>query len=266
MFMQHTTLDPLLQMSLQSLQTQEAACPYFLDLCMRASNYFERNDSVNAPLNYFMLVSQDVPLPFREAGLSSNRDGMPSKPWSSFADEIHHLSMEDRRALAHEILTGRISLLIDDKDRQYIAYMLNAITHGALPMLLQIVCALSVAYPEKISAYAATVTDCLMSAGAGICLTYLPAQDLILLHGYHEDFAIAIRPGTLSSRIVSISTEWDGTVTTCDGIQSRCEEEELMTSLQEQCIRRTLLQQNERFLDVPRWTEDALAISEEAAA
>lgn len=228
MFINYTNFDPLVQASLAASTAQQDDCPIYVDLCLTATNYYENKPESERSGNFFDLLQGGLNFPFRDGTFDCEPDDESFRIAHS-----HHLLMED------------ISTLIDDKDRQYIAYILNAIVNGALPMFAQIMSSLASGNPSKFQSYIDAVTSTLNSNRSGVMISLV--DGIILLHAYHGSVAIAVEPKEMLAAIVPIKTEWDGTVVIVQGEVISPSMDELMEQLQKSCVQRVLIWYEDNF-------------------
>lgn len=145
-----------------------------------------------------------------------------------------------RAALVHRIIMACVSGLIEENDKKFLSYICYAIVRGDIDALKKLLNGLVRSFPDKLEAYIKTLNEIFNDQGAGICFTY-HRKDMILLHIYHAQFAIAIDPTTASAAVLPIFTDWDGTVFFAEGEVSEPGSEALLAIIQSQCIQRVLL-------------------------
>lgn len=167
-----------------------------------------------------------------------------------------------KAALAQRVMMEGVSSLIGDEDRKLLSWFCQAITRGDIVMLAQLFCALSESAPQKLPAFAQTLNQTLSDLAAGVLLTMI-SPDQFLLHQYHGNCAIAIKPLTKSVTLVPISTDWDGTVSVEEGEIVSPTVEELSQKISAQAVCRILLKYETESSD-----EDRIQVSvvEELAA
>jgi hypothetical protein len=145
-----------------------------------------------------------------------------------------------RAALVNRIIMEDVSGLIDETDRKFLSYICYAIVRGDINALKKLLNGVARSSPQKLSAYVNTLNDHFTNLKAGICFSF-QSVEMILLHMYHHTSAIAIDPSTASVAVLSIFTDWDGTVFFAEGSVASPTADELFAEIQEQCVRRILM-------------------------
>lgn len=145
-----------------------------------------------------------------------------------------------RAALAHRIIMEFVPGLIEENDKKFLSYICYAIVRGDIEALKKLLNGIARSFPNKLQAYVKTLNDILSDQGTGICFSF-NSNDMILLHIYHGNYAIAINPMTASAVVLPIFTDWDGTVFFAEGEVLEPWPDELLAIIQMQCIRRILL-------------------------
>lgn len=145
-----------------------------------------------------------------------------------------------KAALAHRLIMRGVSHLIEDTDRKFLSMIYNAITRGDLEVLLQVLKLISESIPHKLNAYVTTLDKRLSEIASGVCLTW-QSRDMILLHVYHGDCAVAINPRTGQTAVLRIFTDWDGSVFVGNAEFLSRETQPVLDMIKAQLIRRVLL-------------------------
>lgn len=227
--MNYTNFDPRVQSALAACTAEQESSKIYMDLCLTTANYYEHQNNGSRAGNYFELLRDGIAFPFRDGTIDCEPED------ESF--EIAH---------AHHLLMEELSTLIEDKDRQYMAYILNAIVNGALPMFAQIMSSLATSYPSKFKGYVESANNALTDARSGVMITMV--DGIILLHAYHGNVAIAVEPKEMMAALVPIRTEWDGEVVIIKGEVLSPSMDELMEQLAKLCVQRVRLWYEDNYM------------------
>lgn len=145
-----------------------------------------------------------------------------------------------RAALAHSIIIEEVSGLIEENDIKFLSYICYAIVRSDVDALKKLLNGVARSIPQKLQAYVSTLNQIFSNLETGICFTF-HGRNMILLHIYHNDLAIAIDPIASGVSVVPIFTDWDGTVFFAEADPTAPAADDLLEAIQAQCITRVLM-------------------------